>query len=153
MLVSSLLPLTDSLGLHSWHSVFHNLFFLPYFFFFFRWTCSRSFLSLCSLCLSPSLPLFYPVRESREVTMLSKAWRSSIDCSCLSATLSHQSLSPISRRLMLSFPSSVASQRRGPKCHKGFVETLYQMMGSFKITFFDEYILSSSYLLLSYSDF
>lgn len=89
---------TDGLSLRSWQSVFPNLVFFdkdPQFAYSFAVPCM--FISF-----SPS------VRKSREVTTLSKAQCAPIDWPCPSTTLSHQRLSPISRCLLLSFPSSVA---------------------------------------------
>lgn len=101
-----------------------------------RWAV---FVSL-RLSLSPSvLPC---QREQGSDNAIKGAWHSSIDCSCLSTTLSYQRVSPISRRSMLSFPSSVAPQHCSQKCHKGFVETLYQMIGSFEINLLDGYLLN-----------
>lgn len=96
-----------------------------------------------SLCLSPSPSVLPCQREQGSDNAIKGAWRSSIDCSCLSTTLSYQRVSPISRRSMLSFPSSVAPRHCSQKCHKGFVETLYQMIGSSEINLLDGNILSS----------
>lgn len=68
-------------------------------------------------------------KEQGSGNAIKGACRCAIDCSRLSATLSYQRVSPISRRSMPSFPSSAALQHRSWKCHKGFVETLYQMIG------------------------
>lgn len=96
-------PVTG-LGLCSCHTAFHNIEFF--------WegpvVCAFFSCAPCE-CLSLSLPLFCTVTKNREVTMLSKAWCSSIDCPRLSTTLSHQRLSPISCCLMPSFPSSLTS--------------------------------------------
>lgn len=84
-------------------------------------------------CSRPSLALSFSVpprhKEQGSGNAIKGARRCAIDCSRLSATLSYQRVSPISRRSMPSFPSSAALRHRRWKCHKGFVETLYQMMG------------------------
>lgn len=120
---------------------------------FMRKTCSSLLFSRCAVCiyLSPSLLLFCPVRKSREVTMLSKGlvlfyW--------LFVPVHH--LKPSKAVIYQSSLDAVFSiicciTALYYKMSKGLCGNFFffLMIGSFKITFLDGNVLSSSsYLLL-----